>query len=404
MSAHGCKNKEHKKKCIKQCSKEDYKAAAKVTEGISAAINLTSTNPKKSAKKFASYFARGGVFSSSYNPIDNEFLLTPANVYGRSNVYENSLAYATSGVETDQHVEPRLLIWDCLNRTMVVEKGWQATLNEPRVFGYGFNDENQPVPTIVLPAGATYQQDDAVVFRFNDDQLVYYREYFDTTQFVSTYTTDYPKVCKNKCPKPCASINPCTIQPCTENDRARAIEVFDSISYALNLLSYDEQLSADLFTSLFAKEGVWSVSISPSTYPYTDVPQANFKGHQQVKDFYLSYALNPGETDQKVTTRRVYWDCNNRTLAVERLWEAKLTAPRIFGYANTPGGNPPTVLGVGDTYQQDDLVVVRFDCNYKVLFYREYFDLWQYQTTYTEFVPPVDTNSCKTINTCEQCK
>ena len=105
-------------------------------------------------------------------------------------------------VETNQTVTTKQLNWDCLTRTLSVQRVWQAVLTQPRSF--------IPGSTATLPAGTVYAQDDFVVMRFNCNftkgdgfySIVYYREYFDNTQYVSTLTDLVSPVCPTtqQCP------------------------------------------------------------------------------------------------------------------------------------------------------------------------------------------------------------
>lgn len=170
-------------------------------------------------------------------------------------------------------------------------------------------------------------------------------------------------------------------QQCNAFDqgRAAAFAIGDEITLALNLLSIDPYASADVFISNFAETGsVWSTT------------GGNFFGAVDIKAFYLSYALFPGETNQTIVTHNKYWDPKTSTLSLERNWTATLTAPRLF--TNYTTFVPNETLNAGTTYTQDDFVIIRFECIdgiFQIVYYREYFDSVQSMTFYTTDFDPV---------------
>ncbi len=133
---------------------------------------------------------------------------------------------------------------------------------------------------------------------------------------------------------------------------------------------------AAAFASFFAENGVFQS------------PGGILRGKTAIFEGFRDYAENPGETGQRVIVRKTFWDPNTATLTVERTWFATLTAPRNFC---------GTVLNAGDTYSQDDVVVIRFACNKKckgqcvlpgeVVYYREYFDNGQFEANFTSVYP-----------------
>ena len=275
------------------------------------------------------------------------------------------LAYALNPGETDQHVVTRQFYWDCKSRTLGVERTWSAVLETGRIFG-----------GIFLPAGAKYEQDDFVIFRFDENyKLVYYREYFDNNQFVSTYVCNEPPNYELQSKQKIDDYNTTITQ---------ALYVFEKINFAINILPIDAELYVDLFVENFAKNGVYSTSINPTSYPYTHpIPKYFFRGKKEIRDHILSYALNPGETNQSLHTRQLNWDPTKKTLFVQSTWTATLTQDYTFYNAI------PVTLHAGDTYQQDDFIAIKFDDDYKVLYYREYYDGTQYESTFTNLHDPV---------------
>lgn len=158
---------------------------------INAAIDqtfplLVPPTSEQGALAFASFFADNGIFQSP-----------GGTLIGRLAIFAGFKAYGDDPGEINQHVVTRNAYWDARRATLTVERTWYATLTESRDFG-----------TTTLPAGTTYSQDDAVIIRFACDlscnggcvlpgQVVYYREYFDPTQFQSIYNGSYPAPCNS---------------------------------------------------------------------------------------------------------------------------------------------------------------------------------------------------------------
>lgn len=169
-------------------------------------------------------------------------------------------------------------------------------------------------------------------------------------------------------------------QECGCLTREQALGVWNGFNGAINLLPTDPNLSTFIIASYFAPLGQFALPFPPTP----------IVGQQAIYDFFLGYALNPGETNQTVVNRQLNWDCLTQTLIAQRTWYATLTQPRVF----TPNSTVP--LPAGTTYSQDDVVVMRFNCNYKtgdgfgsVVYYREYFDNTQFESTYSDLLTPV---------------
>lgn len=164
------------------------------------------------------------------------------------------------------------------------------------------------------------------------------------------------------------------------HERDLALRVWTGFNNAIPLLTTNPTLSTQIIANYFADAGIWSV-------PFQVAP---FIGPTEIYNFFIGYALNPGENNISVVDRQINWDCQTRTLAMQRTWSAVLTAPRSF----TPGST--ATLPIGTAYQQDDLVVMRFNCNFtrrdglaSIVYYREYYDNTQYATTYSPLLAPV---------------
>jgi len=156
---------------------------------------------------------------------------------------------------------------------------------------------------------------------------------------------------------------------CYDRNRQKAISIGAQITTALNLLSTDPTSSTALFTAPFAPDGVWSTTVG------------NVFGKSNVMAFYASYAFNPGETNQTIVTHQNYWDGKTSTLSLQRNWTATITAPRQFTNLTN---NTIDFYPVNFTYTQDDFVIIRFNCLFEIVYYREYFDSVQAVSFYTE--------------------
>jgi hypothetical protein len=170
-------------------------------------------------------------------------------------------------------------------------------------------------------------------------------------------------------------------------ERAQAIRIFTGFNNGINLLTANPTLSTEIIASYFSPFGEWALPFPPTP----------IVGPTDIYDFFIGYALNPGETNQTVVDRQINWDCLTRTLAVQRTWSAVLSVPRAF----TPGST--ATLAAGTAYQQDDFIAMRFNCNftqgdgfYSIVYYREYYDNTQYVSTYSDLLSPV----CPSRHTC----
>src|SRR5947208_3779428 len=260
MSCGNCK-----KKCIKQCTKKDFKEALSKAEAEAMFNNQIPQDPVGAITRFVQLIATGGVFSV---PGSFDFA---SNFYGKALIQAVLTAYTTSGTETDQHYDIRKAYWDCETRTLAVENRYSVKTLVPRVIG----PDSQP-----LPPGFTYVQDLFIVYQFDCDyKMVYNREYFDNAQFISTYTDKYPPVCKIKCQKESNTKHfECPIPFCTTCDRAKAKQIADSVVFAYNLLAINPSLAAEVFAELFAPRGIVSTSINPLFPVVGPIPQSTFTG------------------------------------------------------------------------------------------------------------------------------
>jgi hypothetical protein len=166
---------------------------------------------------------------------------------------------------------------------------------------------------------------------------------------------------------------------CDAQARERAKEIDAAMSATFPLLVPATAVQgSEAFASYFADEGVFQS------------PGGILNGQTAIFEGFLAYAQDPGERNQHVINREVYWDNEKATLTVERTWYATLTVDTVFGQ---------TLLFAGTTYSQDDCIVIRFACDHhchhecvlpgKVVYYREYFDPSQFESNYTDAYPSV---------------
>jgi len=179
------KIKGHDSDC--SCERRAHQRALEINAAIDATFPLlVPATAAEGAAAYASFFAEDGVFQ-----------FPGGIVSGKDAIYAVYLAYAENPGEMNQHVITRESYWDAHKATLTVERTWFATLTIDTTFC-----------GTLLPAGTTYSQDDALIVRFACDhhchegcilpgKVVYYHEYFDTCQFQSDYSDDYPHPCHN---------------------------------------------------------------------------------------------------------------------------------------------------------------------------------------------------------------
>lgn len=152
------------------------------------ALSQILVDPEGMSRQFASFFDEDGVFSQVIG-----------NARGRHHIAEAIELYATTGHDTNLVIRPKKMYWDAKLSTLTIEMLWSATTNHSRQFLDADNDH-----VVHYPAGTPYQQDDAIIIRFNCNfKVVYYRDYFDQVQLVSTFTKRYDPVCT-----PCGGAEP----------------------------------------------------------------------------------------------------------------------------------------------------------------------------------------------------
>jgi len=146
--------------CIKQCTNRDRKKAKKVSKNIANAINNMDNNLDNSVNQFVSNFADAGVYSTAINPTNPPYF-THSNFYGRPSITEFLISkYGPNGQDTNVSVKIRKTYWDCITRTLSVERTFFATNNVPnRTFAYPNFGATNPV---VLQPGDKYSQDQFV--------------------------------------------------------------------------------------------------------------------------------------------------------------------------------------------------------------------------------------------------
>lgn len=192
--------------CVKDKVCDPHRCAAEaLVKGVVAGIKLTSTQPIDSIAAIKKYFTESTVFTGGGGP-----------VVGATNLQNNIIVYACGSgpaddphfsnipgcanlpfyfdIETNNFAVIRRIAWDESKKALLVEWDWQATLKKPQYYD-SFTD-----PTILQP-GRTYHQDDIVIMYLNCDatELLYWREYFDATQWKSTWPCDWKRPCVEEC-------------------------------------------------------------------------------------------------------------------------------------------------------------------------------------------------------------
>ena len=183
-----------------ECCRQDDRSrhrAEKIGREMLRTLSQVPGDPTGASRRFAHFFEeRGGVYST-----------VMGNHRGRHNISHTLRDYGLHGNDTALVITPERMYWDFKLSTLTIEAKWAARTTAPRWF---FNNQFHPHR---YPANTSYEQDDAIIIRFNCErehehedederemEVVYYRDYFSPLQRVSTFTTDYPHVCK-RCEK-----------------------------------------------------------------------------------------------------------------------------------------------------------------------------------------------------------
>jgi hypothetical protein len=166
---------------------------------------------------------------------------------------------------------------------------------------------------------------------------------------------------------------------CAECAYLRALELNAAMDATFPfLVPATAEQGSTAFASFFDENGIFQF------------PGGIFRGKQAVFEGFLAYAQAPGEMNQHVVVRKTYWDPTTATLVAERTWYATVTVDTDFC---------GTTVKAGETYSQDDCVVIRFACNKgctrkkgcvlpgKVVYYHEYFDTCQSSSDFTSVYP-----------------
>lgn len=158
-----------------------------------------------------------------------------------------------------------------------------------------------------------------------------------------------------------------------DTGRSRAEQIGTSMALSMSTLLTDSVNAKNTFASYFATNGVMSTS------------RGNFVGQTAIKNALQDYINNPGEQNVAVSIRESYWDYVKSTLVKEQQWKATTTASRYL----LNNVSQIVLYPSGTNYTTDDAIVIRFDCHFKVVYYRQYFDSVQRVSTYTQSYPYV---------------
>jgi len=170
---------EEKNECCEMLNKGRDRAEDTALKML-LALSQSPIDPTAGSDLFASYFNRlKGVYSTVLG-----------NFEGRVAIAAQVALWGTAGNDTNLTIVPRKFFWDAKRSTLVVELRWHATALNSREF----LDNNGSV--VFYPEGTAYTQDDAVIIRFDcHNKVVYYRDYYDGVQRLSTYTRHYAPAC-----------------------------------------------------------------------------------------------------------------------------------------------------------------------------------------------------------------
>lgn len=171
---------------------------------------------------------------------------------------------------------------------------------------------------------------------------------------------------------------------CFDIGRDRANDINNLITRSINTVITDADGSVDLFVSLFNADAFWEGAFFI------------VEGTTDIRALAQSYADAPGETDVVAVVHQTYWDGKLATLSVERNRTATTTADRdFFNITNSTISTYPS----GTTYTQDESAIIRFNCNWEIVYYRVYVENYQVISTYDESYP-TPCLSCTTPPTC----
>jgi hypothetical protein len=159
-----------------------------------------------------------------------------------------------------------------------------------------------------------------------------------------------------------------------DHGRRHAEEIASKMFLAMSQVPIDPEEGAEFFASFFERHrGVYSTVAG------------NSQGRHNIKQAVENWGLLGNNANLTIVPRRTYWDAKRATLTVEVRWHAVALDSRLFlNNFNTIVTYPPVT-----PYHQDDCVVIRFNCEHKVLYFRDYFDMVQRLSTYTRHYPSI---------------
>ena len=115
-------------------------------------------------------------------------------------------------------------------------------------------------------------------------------------------------------------------------------------------LQSDPAQFKDAFADLFERHhGVYSTV------------DGNFYGDTNIQGALQTWLSSTSDSAITISIERMFWDAETRTLSINWIWAAN---SQYF-------------------YTQDQFIIIRFDCDFKVVYYRGYFDVEQSTSTFT---------------------
>ncbi len=146
-----------------------------------------------------------------------------------------------------------------------------------------------------------------------------------------------------------------------DSGREHAERIGASFAHDWSIMLFQTNHAKHEFAEKFSHHGIYSTAY------------ANYQGRSNIQAALQQYVDTTSDTRVRIHIHRFYWDSERYTLTIEWTW-----------WADTAGG----------PYSQDQAIEIRFDCEFKVVFYRGYWDSSQQNSTYTRRHAPA----------CDQCR
>lgn len=153
--------------------------------------------------------------------------------------------------------------------------------------------------------------------------------------------------------------------------RGHAMNAATSMALAMSQLLSNPASSKTAFTSYFTAQGVFSTIMG------------NTIGVTNIDTLLQGYINAPGETNVSISIKNMYWDYKESTLTVEETWTARTTGTKQLW----DGSFAIITYPSNTTYTTDDVIIITFDCNGKIVRYRQISSTIQRVSTYSSNYP-----------------